>query len=281
MKPAPFEFYRPRDLGEALALLASHGEDAKILAGGQSLVPMMNLRVVSPAILIDINRVPTLSGIRMTDHGIAIGAMTRQKDVLGDAVIRRDAPLIAEALGHVGHVQTRSRGTIGGSLAHSDPAAELPLAMVALDAVFTVRSVRGARDVRARDFFRDALTTALAADELLVEIRVPIAPRGTKVAFREYSRRLGDFAIAAAAVQLSGGDSRISAAVGGVAVVPRHCPGLTGLAVSGALDRRRLEEIANRTLDDFEPLSDHHASGEYRRRLGALALADCLEEVMR
>jgi carbon-monoxide dehydrogenase medium subunit len=280
MKPASFAYHRPRDIGEVLALLASHGDDAKILAGGQSLVPMMNLRVVSPAVLIDINRVPALSGVRTTDRGVTIGAMTRQKDVLGDALIRRDAPLVAEALGHVGHVQTRSRGTIGGSLAHADPAAELPLAMVALDAVFTVRNLRGSRDIRARDFFRDALTTALAADELLVEIRVPIAPPGTRVAFREYSRRQGDFAIAAAAVQRSGGDLRISAAVGGVAVVPRHCPGLAGLAASGTLDRRRLEEIANRTLDDFEPLSDHHASGEYRRRLGALALADCLVEVM-
>ena len=280
MKPAPFEFHRPRDLGEALALLARSGDGAKILAGGQSLVPLMNLRMVSPAVLIDINRVPALSGIRIAGRGVTIGAMTRQQDVLGDAIIRRDAPLVTKALGHVGHVQTRSRGTIGGSLAHADPAAELPLAMVALDAVFTVRSLRGSRDIRARDFFHDVLTTALAADELLIEIHVPVAPSGTRAAFREYARRHGDFAIAAAAVQRPGDGSGLSAAVGGVAAAPRYCQRLAGLAASGALDRQRLEELARRELEDFEPLSDHHASGEYRRRLGALALADCLEEVM-
>lgn len=278
MKPAPFEFHRPNDLGEVLALLADYGDDAKILAGGQSLVPMMNLRVVTPAVIVDINRVPGLSGVGVSGESVVIGAMTRQNDVLHDAAIRRAAPLIEKALAHVGHVQTRSRGTIGGSLAHADPAAELPLAMVALDAVFVVRSKRGSREIRARQFFRDALTTALAADEILVEIRVPVAPPGTRAAFREYSRRQGDFAIAAAAVQRS--ESELTAAVGGVASVPHHCPGIAGLKASAPLDRSRLDEIARRELQAMEPLTDHHAPAAYRLKLGVLALADCLEEVM-
>jgi carbon-monoxide dehydrogenase medium subunit len=280
MKPARFEIHRPREIAEALDLLARHGESAKILAGGQSLVPLMNLRMASPAVVIDINRVAGLSGIRTSDGVIAIGAMTRQKLLLEDEAIARHAPLLARAMAHVGHVQTRSRGTVGGSLAHADPAAELPLAMVTLDAVLRIRSVRGTRAVPARGFFRDALTTTLEPDELLTEIELPVAPAGARVAFREYARRHGDFAIAAAAVQRAGDDARIAAGLGGVGVVPHLCAGLAEVAHSARRGRAELELLIGEQLKGIAPLSDHHASADYRRRLGVLALADCLEEVM-
>ncbi len=279
MKPAPFEWHRPRAVDEALELLARHGDEAKLLAGGQSLVPLMNLRMVKPAVLVDINVVPGLASVRISERGISIGAMTRQAKLLADETIARHAPLIAKAVRHVGHVQTRSRGTIGGSLAHADPAAELPLVMVALDAIITARSVRGTRDIRAREFFRDVLTTALTPDELILEIHVPAAPAGTRTSFREYARRHGDFAIAAAAVQRTPGGPGLVAAVGGVAAVPHLCASLNGIG-SASVSRTRLDEIARAEVQRITPLSDHHAGGEYRRRLGALALADGLEEVL-
>lgn len=280
MKPARFDIYQPRELETALELLARHGGDAKILAGGQSLVPLMNLRMATPAMLIDINRVAGLSGVRRDDGRIRIGAMTRQKALLGDDLIAQHTPLLAKAMLHVGHVQTRSRGTVGGSLAHADPAAELPLVMVTLDAAFTVQSVRGTRTVAARRFFRDALTTDLAPDELLAEIHVPVAPVGSRTAFREFARRHGDFAIAAAGVQRSANGATLAAGLGGVGAVPHFCARLTG-AAAGRSDRRGLDELVRAEIEDIVPLSDQHASADYRRVLAALALTDCLEEVLR
>ena len=236
--------------------------------------------MAAPSILIDINRVTGLSGIRQGKSVVTIGAMTRQKSLLENDAIAQHAPLVAKAMAHVGHVQTRSRGTVGGSLAHADPAAELPLAMVTVNAMLTVQSVHGTRKLAAREFFREALTTALAPDELLTEIEVPIAPPGTRVAFREYARRHGDFAIAAAAVQRSGGDASIAAGLGGVGVVPHFCGGLAGIATARPRDRAKLEALIGAEMRDIVPLSDHTASADYRRRLGMLALADCLEEVM-
>jgi CO/xanthine dehydrogenase FAD-binding subunit len=279
MKPAPFAWYRPRAVGEALDLLARYGEDAKLLAGGQSLVPLMNLRMVKPAVLIDLNVVSELAGVRRSERGLSIGAMTRQAVLLADKTVARDAPLIAKALRNVGHVQTRSRGTIGGSLAHADPAAELPLVMVALDAVITAKSVRGTRDIRAREFFHDVLTTALAADELILAIHVAAAPAGTRSSFREYARGHGDFAIAAAAVQRAPDGGGIAAAVGGVAAAPHLCASMSGID-AGPVDRAHLDALARREVEAIEPLTDHQAAGEYRRRLGALALAEALEEVL-
>ena len=281
MKPARFEIHQPRKLAEVLELLARQGDDAKILAGGQSLVPLMNLRMATPATLIDINRVAGLAGIRNDGGRIRIGAMTRQKALVGHPLIDDHVPLLAKAMAHVGHVQTRSRGTVGGSLAHADPAAELPLVMVTLDAVFTAESVRGRRQIAARHFFRDALTTDLAADELLVEIDLPVAPADSRTAFREFARRHGDFAIAAAAVQWSAEDATLAAGLGGVGTVPHFCARLADAAAAAQGNRSHLEALARDEIAGIVPLSDLHASADYRRTLAALALADCLEEVMR
>jgi carbon-monoxide dehydrogenase medium subunit len=182
VKPSYFEMARPGELNEVLDLLAAH-TDAKVLAGGQSLVPMMNLRLVQPEFLIDLSRVDGLSEISVADGELRIGAMVRQKALLGNPLIERHAPLIAAAMPHVGHLQTRNRGTVGGSIAHADPAAELPLVVAALDGALVVQSRRGARKIPANAFFMDALTTALEADELLTEIRLPSPRIGVRVAF--------------------------------------------------------------------------------------------------
>jgi CO/xanthine dehydrogenase FAD-binding subunit len=281
MKPAPFEIHQPKTVAEALELLARRGGDAKILAGGQSLVPLMNLRMAVPATLIDINRIAGLAGVRRDGDLICIGAMTRQKALLGDVLIAEHVPLLAKALAHVGHVQTRSRGTIGGSLVHADPAAEQPLVMVTLAATLTVESVRGRRTISARQFFRDALTTDLAPDEILIEIAVPVAPAGVRTAFREYARRNGDFAIAAAAVHWSPEDGTLLAALGGVATAPYFCARLACATASLLRDRQKRDSLVREEVEGLTPLSDLQADADYRRTLAALALADCLEEVMR
>ncbi|MGH7003419.1 MAG: FAD binding domain-containing protein, partial [Alphaproteobacteria bacterium] len=153
MKPSPFDLHRPRTLEEVLDLLSRYGEEAKLIAGGQSLVPLMNLRMATPAVVVDLNLVAGLAGISSDGHALRIGAMTRQKHMITDPLVARGAPLLARAVSHVGHVQTRSRGTVGGSLAHADPSAELPLVMVTLGAEFVLRSMRGARSIAAREFF--------------------------------------------------------------------------------------------------------------------------------
>jgi CO/xanthine dehydrogenase FAD-binding subunit len=240
----------------------------------------MNLRMATPAVVIDINRIASLAGIRRDGDRIRIGAMTRQKALLGDALITEHVPLLAKALAHVGHVQTRSRGTIGGSLAHADPAAEQPLVMVTLDATLAAESVRGRRAIAARQFFRDALTTALEPDEILVEIAVPTAPPGARTAFREYARRHGDFAIAAAAAQWSPTTDALAAGLGGIATVPHFCARLAAAGAAAVRDRGRRESLVREEIEGLTPLSDLHAGADYRRTLAALALADCLDEVM-
>lgn len=278
MKPAPFEYARPVTLDEALGLLAASQGDAKPLAGGQSLVPLLNLRLASPARLIDLSAIAELAGIRVDGGRLRIGAMTRQQTLLSDALIARHAPLIARAAAHIGHVQTRSRGTVGGSLAHADPAAELPLVMVTLNAELTLRSVRGERTVPARAFFRDALVTALADDELLVEASVPVAEAGARFAFRELSRRHGDFALVAVAVERRPSGA-VSAAVGGLTGRPHFCAGLADAPGAARHDEARLAALIDTELAGLAPLSDVHASGDYRRHVAGVVLADCLAEV--
>lgn len=280
MKPCAFDLHRPREIEEVLDLLARHGDDAKILAGGQSLVPLMNLRMATPAHLIDINRVEALAGIREMDSGLEIGAATRQERLLDDPRVFRCAPLLAEAARWIGHVQTRSRSTVGGSLAHADPAAELPLVMVVLDARLTVRSAREAREVSARHFFRGPLETALEPDELLTAIRIPPTPGGSNAAFVEFARRHGDFAIAAAAAQYDPARGRLVAAVGGVAPTPRIVDAFDTGTADGPFDRAQVEARAADALAAIEPLSDYYAGAEYRRHLGAVALTDSIERVI-
>ena len=199
MKPAPFVYHRPDTLEDALALLAEHGEEAKPLAGGQSLVPAMNFRLAQPSVLIDLNRIATLAGIEPVDGGLRIGGMTRHRALEHSPVVARLAPLVAETMPFIAHPPIRTRGTLGGSLAHADPAAELPAVMLALGASIGVRSQAAARSVPATAFFLGLFTTSLAPDELLVDVTIPPMAPGSGWAMDEVSRRHGDFALAGAA----------------------------------------------------------------------------------
>jgi len=279
VKPAPFDLHRPTGLEEALTLLALHAETAKVIAGGQSLVPLMNLRMATPAILIDLGRIECLRGIALEGDRLVLGATLRQAQLLRDPLIAAHAPLLRAAARHIGHVQTRSRGTLGGSVAHADPAAELPVALIALDAMLTLRSGRGTRQLRARNFFEGALQTALAPDEILCSISVACAPAGTRAAFREMARRQGDFAFAAAAVQRDGRTGAVAAAIGGVLPAPHLCTGLEA-AMAAGFDRPRIEAAMIAELTALGPMTDIYASGAYRARLAAILLAEALEEVL-
>lgn len=253
MKPAPFAYDAPETLDEALVLLAEHGDDAKVLAGGQSLVPLLNFRLVRPARLIDLNRVAGLDGM---EHG-RIGAMTR-----GRAVEREsDVALLRQAVRFSGHAQIRNRGTVGGSCAHADPASELPCALLALDARFRLRSAGGERVLAADDFFLGTFSTALAPDELLVEIEVPARPEDERSAFLEHARVHGDFAIAGAAILRVPGERLVVSILGGA-----DRPVRVELPDAG-------EEAAADAVRDVEPPSDLRASGAYRKAL--------LEELVR
>lgn len=277
MKPAAFELALPASLDAALELLARHCGSARPLAGGQTLVPVMNLRLATPEWLIDLNGIAELAGIGVDDQHLRIGAMTRQAELLSDARVRSHAPLLAQAARYIGHVQTRARGTVGGSLAHADPAAELPLVMVALDAVIQVASARGIRAIPARQFFQHALVTALASDELITAVEVPIAPAGARAAFRELSRRHGDFALVAVAVQRDG--TRLSAAVGGLEGTPRYCAELVAALAGRDLHGSDIKGLVSAALAGATALDDFHASGPYRRHLATVLLCDALREL--
>jgi carbon-monoxide dehydrogenase medium subunit/2-furoyl-CoA dehydrogenase FAD binding subunit len=279
MKPAPFEMYRPHDLGEALSLLARHGADARVIAGGQSLVPMMNLRLATPSLLIDVNGIEGLAGIRCDGDFIHVGAATRQQDVLESDIVRRHAPLLAAAARHVGHYVTRCRGTVGGSLANADPTSELVLATMTLGANLTLRSNSRTRTVAATDFFFDIMTTALEPEEILTEIAIPAASEGTRVAFREHARRHGDFAIVAAAVQLSPAERRLRVGLGAISAVPVICRRIEDAFGAGHL-AAGLDALVAAEIAGMDFLSDLRASASYRRKLAAVCLADCVRDVL-
>ena len=272
MKPPAFRYHAPETLEETVSLVAEHSWDAKLLAGGQSLVPAMNFRLAAPAILIDLNRVIELQGIEALDNGgIALGAMTRQSAVEHSQVVRERAPLLHEAMPWIAHPQIRSRGTIGGSIAHADPASELPAVMLALGAEFRARGPEGERTILADDFFLGLLMTALAPDELLTGITVPALPDRTGVAFAEFARRHGDYAlVGAAAVITLGEDSSCSEAritllsVGeGPFVAVQAQAQLLGTDLSDEVIAAAAEAAAT----EIDPPADIHASAEFRRHL--------------
>jgi CO/xanthine dehydrogenase FAD-binding subunit len=279
MKPCAFELHRPRELAEALDLLERLGDDARLIAGGQSLVPMMNLRIAAPAALVDLNSVNGLSGVRRDSDVLRIGAMTRQQCLIEDDLIRRHAALLAKAAQHIGHYSTRSRGTIGGSLANADPSSELALAAVTLGADLVVRGREGTRMIAAEEFFLDALKTALLPTEILTEIVIPIAPDGAITAFHEYARRHGDFATAAAAALLSPSQTKLRVGLGAVGPVPVLCKRIQDAFSKGELPSR-LDELIDDEIADVETLSDVHTSAAYRRRLGTVCLGDCVRELI-
>jgi carbon-monoxide dehydrogenase medium subunit len=267
VKPAPFHYARPADLGEAIALLAEHGTDAKLLAGGQSLVPMLNMRLVRPAVLVDLNGIRALERIAPApDGGLVIGALARHTDVVASPIVCERAPLLADAARHVGHTAIRNRGTVGGSVAHADPAAELPAALVALDATFALVSPRGRREVGAGDFFRGLLATALADDEILTDITVPATSAGW--GFAEIARRPGDFALAGVAAVLSAGAARVVAF--GVGDRPVRCLAAEATLRGSARDDAAAARAGAAAAADTAPMDDVHASAEYRRHLATV-----------
>jgi CO/xanthine dehydrogenase FAD-binding subunit len=276
VRPAPFEYFAPRTVEDALDLLACHGGDAKLLAGGQSLVPMMNMRLVRPGVVVDLNRVAALGGVREDARGLGGGPRAPPPPRAPDARIAAAAPLLAEAAPLIGHLQTRARGTVGGSLVHADPAAELPACMIALDAVFHLRSARAQRACRAQDFFRGLLATALEPDEMLAEIEVPgpPAPR-TGHGFAEVARRHGDFALAGAcavlALDAAGVCRHARLVIFGVGDGP-HLARATAALVGERPSAAQLAEVGRATAGEIDARGDLHATAEYRRRV-AVGLA--------
>ncbi len=280
MKPASFEYYRPDSLDQALALLADR-EDAKPLAGGQSLIPAMNFRLSAPAALVDLNRLRELEGITALDAGIRIGALTRHVAIERSSLVRERAPLLAEAMPHIAHPQIRTRGTLGGSLAHADPAAELPAVMVALEATVILRGQGGERRVRAEDFFTGLFATALQPGELVVAVEIPPAPIRSGWAFEEFARRHGDYALVGVAVMVQLSDSRRCQRARIALLSVGEGPVLARGAMA-ALEGQPIDDQSIRTAAelgatiDIEPPSDLHATEAYRRQLARVLIRRAL-----
>jgi carbon-monoxide dehydrogenase medium subunit len=280
MKPPRFAYHDPLTRSEALALLEIFADEAKVLAGGQSLVPLLNMRLAQPAHLVDINRVPDLAYIREEDGGLAIGALTRDRAAERSDLVRERCPLLAEALPFVGHVPIRSRGTIGGSLAHADPAAELPAVLLALDGRVRAESSAGSREIPAGEFFVSHLQTALTGAELLTEVWFPAAPPRSGAAFLEVSRRHGDFALVGVAAQLTlhenGAIAQARLALLGVDATPLRAQEAEALLI----DERPGEEIfgaaAERARLALDPPGDMHASPAYRRYVAGVLVSRAL-----
>ena len=273
MKPPPFRYHAPTTVDEALELLAEHGEEAKALAGGQSLIPLLNFRLARPAVLVDLNGIEDLAGMSETrDGGLRIGSMVRQRDAERNATVAVRAPLIAEAMAHVAHPQIRNRGTIGGSVAHADPAAELPAVMLALGARMLIRSkARGERYVESDDFFTGVLSTALAPDELLTDIEIPAMPTGARATFLEVARRHGDFAllgVAAVIARDEGGHcSHVRLAYVNAGSTPIRARRAEAVLTGSDLEPEAVDNAIDVMLEEIDPPTDVHASSAYRRQL--------------
>ena len=272
MKLPPVEYEAPTTVAEATDLLAEHGDEASVLAGGQSLIPLLALRLARPEVLIDVNGIAELSGVSAEDGQVVIGATTREYVAEESEIVADAVPLLAAALPYIGHEAIRSRGTIGGSLAHADPAAELPAVARALDAEFVVRGQSGVRVIPAAQWFEGYLTTSRSPDELLVEVRFPAARRGTGTSFQEVARRHGDFAMVGLAVSLvlSGGvisDARL--ALAGVSYVPVRAAAAEDLLTGERPSTELFDEAARRATDDIDPPADLHGSSDYRKTVAA------------
>ena len=282
MKPAPFEYHAASSAEEAIALLVEHGFDAKVLAGGQSLIPTMNFRLAQPAVLVDINGLNELDRIEATDNGVRIGAMTRQRTVERSEIVRERAPLVHEAMPFIAHPQIRNRGTIGGTLAHADPAAELPAVMLAMEATVHMQGPDGSRSLGAEHFFTGLFATALDAGELLTAVEVPAPAPGSGFAFMEAARRHGDYALVgvAAAVRVADGrceDARVALlSVGDGPVLSDTVRSvLVGEAPTEEAIRDAAEGASRR---DIDPPGDIHASEAYRRHLTSVLTRRALTE---
>jgi len=284
MKPAAFDYVIADSIDMAVASLADGGGDAKIIAGGQSLVPMLNFRLIRPSVLIDINRIGDLAFIKEAGKKICVGALTRHYQIETSPVIARHLPVLASAMTHVAHLAIRNRGTIGGSLSHADPAAELPMMALLLDAELHIASASGKRTIAARDFFVGALTVDLARDDIVTEIALPKLPPKTGWGFEEVARRSGDFALAAAAatLTLSGGViSQARIALTGVGPTPVRVAQAEELLVGQALEPGLIDRIIDVVRAAIEPETDLHASSDYRRHLASVLVGRAVSAAWR
>jgi carbon-monoxide dehydrogenase medium subunit len=283
MKPPDFEYARPASMEEAVRLLAASDGEGKVLAGGQSLMPLLNFRLATPGLLIDLNRVPGIAGVRQQDGQLAIGAMTRMRQVETDASVRSSVPLLSTAAAWVGHVQIRNRGTLGGSLAHADPAAEIPAILLLLDGQVAVSGTAGARTIGAADFVVDTFTTSLRPDEIVTEVRIPIPLPASRWGFREFAQRRGDFALAGAATRLDlGPDGDVGAA--SVVVFGRWDRPVRAQAAEAALvggrPSRTLASHAAQLAADEASIDDPRSDASYRRSITECMVRDALLDAM-
>ena len=281
MKPPRFEYLVPRTLDEAVALLAEHGDRARVLAGGQSLIPLLNFRLAQPEVLVDINRIAELAYIRADNGGLAIGALARQHAVERSDMVGRRVPIIAEACRLIGHLPIRHRGTLAGNLAHADPASELPAVMLALEAQLFVTSKKETRVIPAAQFFVGALSTALQPGELLTEVRVPALPAGSGSAFVEMARRAGDYALVGVAALLSFDDAgrcrHARVALCGVGPTPIRARDAEQALLGQAPRGNALDEAAHQAAAATRPTSDLHGSADFRRKLARHFTRQALE----
>jgi carbon-monoxide dehydrogenase medium subunit len=270
MKPPRFDYHAPATVEEALALLARYGGEAKPLAGGQSLMPLLNFRLARPAALVDLNRIGTLAYVHEAAGHVRLGAMTRQRAIEMSPVVARRLPLLRDATRWVGHLPIRSRGTIGGSIAHADPSAEYPAVLTALEGEVVVRGPCGERTVTARELFVSHLTTSLGPDEIVTEVRLPAMPAGAGYAFEEFARRHGDFAIVAIAAMVVRDNSRVRTArlaTAGVGPIPVRLRAAEEMLEREGPSEEAVNAAAGRAAELVEPDSDIHASADYRRHL--------------
>lgn len=281
MKPAKFEYFDPSTVAEAVGLLEKYGAEGKILAGGQSLVPLMNFRLAQPQYIIDINKVAGLSYLREKDGLLLIGALTRHRELERSELIKAKCPLLSEAASFIGYAQIRNRGTIGGSLAHADPASELPAVALCLGAKVKAVGPRGERTIEAGDLFQTYLTTSLEADEMIIEVQMPALKPGAGWAFIEISRRQGDFAIVGVGAALSLDAKKIcreaKIAIAGVAPTPIRADEACAILKGETLGDSVIEEASKRASHQLEPDSDIHASSDYRKDMARVFTARALK----
>ena len=282
MKASAFSYARATSVANALELLAAHGDRAKVLSGGQSLMPAMNLRLISPELIVDIGELAELRGIAVNGRTLRIGALTRHVDLQRSPDVAAHAPLLTEAIAHVAHPAIRNRGTIGGSLAHADPASELPACMVALNATVVVRGPEGERRIAAADFFQGIYETALTPDELLIAVELPVEPTNSTHFFHEFARRHGDYAIAGLAAQavMSGnvfGDLRLAFfAVGDRPVLALAANRLVNVSITPAV----LSDAAAALAEELDPQQDQQASASMRRHLAKVLMRRCVATLL-
>jgi CO/xanthine dehydrogenase FAD-binding subunit len=282
MKPSSFEYLTPRTVKETIGLLEQYGDEIKVLAGGQSLVPMLNFRVARPKYLVDINGIRELEYIREEKGELVIGALTREWAVERSPLVREKCPILPKAISFIGHLPIRTRGTIGGSLVHADPSAELPIMACVLDAKMKIAGPAGERVLKAEEFFVTYLTSALEAAEILVEVRVPIFPAHTGWSFMELSRRHGDFAIVAVASLLTMGEKGVcqkaKIALGGVAPTPLRARVAEDFLAGKPITEALMAEAGIKAAEAAEPESDYHASAEYRKDMARVYTVRSLKE---